>query len=62
MLNRPFLSVEDMDAYLVQQWNKRVAKENTVYICGDISFYNITKNEGVNPPIEGEKSPYIRQP
>ena len=38
MLNRPFLSVEDMDAYLVQQWNKRVAKENTVYICGGYFF------------------------
>ena len=52
---RPFLSVEDMDAYLVQQWNKRVAEEDTVYICGDISFYDITKTKALIRRLKGKK-------
>ena len=53
--NRPFLSVEDMDAYLVQQWNKRVTEEDTVYICGDISFYDITKTKMLIRRLKGKK-------
>lgn len=53
--NRPFLSVEDMDAYMVQQWNKRVTEEDTVYICGDISFYDITKAKMLIRRLKGKK-------
>lgn len=53
--NRPFLSVEDMDTYLVQQWNKRVTEEDTVYICGDISFYDIIKTKTLIRRLKGKK-------
>ena len=56
--NRPFLSVEDMDTYLVQQWNKRVTEEDTVYICGDISFYDIIKTKTLIRRLKGKKSLY----
>ena len=44
-----------MEAYLVQQWNKRVAEEDTVYICGDISFYDITKTKALIRRLKGKK-------
>lgn len=33
--NRPFLSVEEMDNALIDNWNRRVNKNDTVYILGD---------------------------
>lgn len=33
--NRPFSSVEEMNETLVQNWNKAVSPEDTVYVLGD---------------------------
>ena len=33
--NRPFASVEEMDAVLINNWNKKVKNNDTVYIVGD---------------------------
>lgn len=35
---RPFSSVEEMDEELIFRWNKKVSKEDVVYILGDISW------------------------
>ena len=35
---RPFASVEDMDRCLIDNWNRRVRPEDTVYILGDLMF------------------------
>ncbi len=37
--NRPFASVEEMDAALIVNWNQVVAEEDTVYVLGDFSDY-----------------------
>ena len=34
--NRPFTSVEEMDAELIQRWNKKVGKGDLVYVLGDL--------------------------
>ena len=34
--NRPFLSVEEMDAELVRRWNAKVSADDTVYVLGDM--------------------------
>lgn len=34
--NRPFASVEEMDAELVRRWNAKVSKEDLVYVLGDL--------------------------
>lgn len=36
LCNRPFDSVEYMDSALIENWNRKVKKNDTVYIIGDI--------------------------
>lgn len=38
--NRPFASLEEMNEELCRRWNKRVKKNDTVYIIGDLFFRN----------------------
>ncbi len=33
---RPFASVEEMDAYIIEGWNRKVKKNDVVYIIGDV--------------------------
>ena len=34
--NRPFSSVEEMDAEMMQRWNTKVTKDDIVYVLGDM--------------------------
>ena len=36
--DRPFVSVEQMNRYMIQQWNSVVKKNDTVYHLGDFSL------------------------
>ena len=36
--NRPFSSLEEMHEALINNWNKKVRPEDTVYILGDLSY------------------------
>lgn len=36
--SRPFSSVEEMNEAIIENWNKKVSKNDSVYILGDISF------------------------
>ena len=36
LCDRPFADVEEMDAAIIENWNKKVNKNDTVYILGDI--------------------------
>lgn len=35
---RPFASVEEMDATLIARWNARVTPKDTVYLIGDVAM------------------------
>ncbi|MCL2165137.1 MAG: metallophosphoesterase family protein [Oscillospiraceae bacterium] len=37
---RPFSSVEEMDSAMLENWNSRVSKQDTVYVLGDLFFKN----------------------
>lgn len=41
--NRPFQTIEEMDAEIIRRWNNKVKPEDTVYILGDISWYKPDK-------------------
>lgn len=41
--NRPWPTIEAMDEGIIENWNKKVSNEDTVYILGDISWYRDAK-------------------
>lgn len=53
--NRPFTSVEEMDAELIRRWNNKVSPNDTVYILGDISWYNDQKTSEIISSLNGHK-------
>lgn len=40
---RPWKTVEEMDAGLIENWNKRVTEEDDVYVLGDFCFKGVKK-------------------
>jgi len=38
--NRPFKTTEEMDAFMIEQWNKTVNPKDEVFIIGDFCFDN----------------------
>ena len=38
--DRPFSSIEEMDAKLIENWNSRVSNKDEVYILGDFAWRN----------------------
>lgn len=40
LCNRPFKKIEEMDEVLIRNWNKKVKKNDTVYIVGDFVWKN----------------------
>ena len=54
--NRPFANVDDMDEQLIQNWNKRVGKNDLVYHLGDFSFHkDFTKTTEIFNRLNGVK-------
>ncbi|WP_440109937.1 metallophosphoesterase [Paenibacillus sp. QZ-Y1] len=52
--SRPFNSVEEMDEFLVVQWNNTVTNNDTVYHLGDIVFGGISKWDKIIPRLKGK--------
>ena len=50
---RGFESKEEMDAVLIERWNKTVKSGDTVYFLGDFSFRNKTETEEVIDRLQG---------
>lgn len=40
--NRPFTTVEEMDAELIRRWNNKVSNEDLVYVLGDMIWRQVT--------------------
>jgi len=53
--NRPFKSVEAMNAALIERWNKAVSPSDTVYILGDMFWGNETNAIPVLDRLNGQK-------
>jgi calcineurin-like phosphoesterase family protein len=51
---RPFSSVQEMDKVLIENWNKRVKKDDTVFFLGDFLFMKSSEAP------EGKKFEYFR--
>jgi len=55
LCNRPFSSIEEMDAALIENWNAVVGKEDTVYVLGDFSFRSAGSVKPVLKALNGTK-------
>lgn len=53
--NQPFESVEEMDEYLLEQWNSYVGEIDTVYILGDLFFRNAVSADEYLDKLHGKK-------
>lgn len=53
--NRPFVSVNEMDNTLIKNWNSVVSNDDTVYILGDISWYDDMQTADVFNKLNGHK-------
>lgn len=53
--NRPFNTIEEHDATLIENWNNTVEIDDDVYILGDISWYHATKTIEIFKKLNGNK-------
>lgn len=53
--NRPFSSVEEMDREIIARWNRKVSANDTVYVLGDVSWYNLEKTKQLVSSLNGHK-------
>ena len=53
--NRPFTTIEEMDAELIKRWNNKVKSNDTVYILGDISWHKDDKTVEIVKQLNGHK-------
>lgn len=53
--NRPFGTVEEMDAYIIKRWNEVVSNQDDVYILGDFSWYGPKETEKILKQLKGRK-------
>jgi calcineurin-like phosphoesterase family protein len=56
---RKFSSVEEMDEYMVSQWNDKVSKNDSVYHLGDLCFHNRLL-DSIMPRLNGQKKVLIK--
>lgn len=54
--NRPFNNVQEMDDFIVSEWNSIVDKNDKVYILGDVTFYKDEKATNLVSSLNGNKS------
>lgn len=51
--NRPFKNVEEMDEALIENWNKVVSKNDTVFHLGDFAFGGSSVWNSIIPRLNG---------
>lgn len=53
--NRPFESVEEMNAIMIENWNKKIEKNDEVYILGDFAFTDGKRATELLKTLNGKK-------
>lgn len=53
--NRPFRDTEEMNKTIIENWNKTVDKQDTIFILGDFSLYKEAKTKEIVNSLNGNK-------
>ncbi len=53
--NRPFRTIAEMDNTMIDNWNKVVGDNDTVYILGDFSWYGFEDTVKILDSLRGDK-------
>lgn len=53
---RPFSSVDEMDAALIENWNNTVGQDDHIYILGDMFFCGAEKADAILKQLNGVKT------
>ena len=53
--DRPYSSVNEMDEDMIQKWNKKVHKNDNVYIIGDLFYFQIDNITSILNRLKGKK-------
>lgn len=53
--NRPFMSIKEHDECLIDNWNRVVSDEDTVWVLGDISWHGAEKTIEIFKRLKGHK-------
>ncbi|MDD5164256.1 MAG: phosphoesterase [Patescibacteria group bacterium] len=53
--NRPFKSVDEMNESLIEEWNKVVGEDDTIYHLGDFSWDDIELVKSILKRLNGKK-------
>lgn len=54
MDRRGFASVEEMNEYMIEKWNKKVRKNDDVVIIGDLSWGNVQETNALLQRLKGK--------
>jgi len=52
---RPFKNAEEMDEALIKNWNEVVSPDDTVFVLGDFSTYDVEKTKAICMQLRGKK-------
>ena len=53
--NRPYTSIEEMDEDLIDKWNKKVHKNDIIYIVGDLFYFKVDNVSSILDRLKGKK-------
>lgn len=55
LCERPFTSVDEMNAVMIERWNARVRADDTVYVVGDFAMGRIADTLPIASKLNGRK-------
>jgi calcineurin-like phosphoesterase family protein len=55
LCRRPFTDADTMNAALIDRWNERVDRDDTVYVLGDVAMSNLDRSLALIKYLSGKK-------
>ena len=52
--DRPYSSIEEMDEDMIEKWNKKVHKNDKIYIIGDLFYFKIDNVISILDRLKGK--------